>query len=353
MQQGQRALVRPVHVVDEDQQAALRRQAAQEARGIVEQTHPLLAGRQRRIRRERAQLGFDLRGELRDFGRRGAERRAQLFHALPARPLAERFDEGEIRRRGLILVAASAQQRRAVFLRMRHEILREAGLAHARLTRQQHQLPACLLGVGPVLAQLRRLAVAADQLSAHQLRKGRGIRRSDVLHQQRRKCRRKIGGDELVDGLRFGNSAQLVCAQVAQRRSRRQHLPDAVRRSRREQRLTAVARGHHALHARQCQRRVILAAARLHGAGVQPHPHAHRADVAPALLVQCALRVERGRKRVAGFLERSAEAVTLNLEHVAAMFADRVLQQRVVADQCASSSPRDGVRTGASTLRCP
>ena len=334
MQQRQRALVRPVHVVDEHQQAALRRQAAQEARGVVEQAHALLAGRQRRIGRERTQLGFDLRRELRDFRRRRAERRAQLFRALPARPLAERLDERQVRRRRLVFVAAAAQQRRAALLRMRHEILRQARLAHARLARQQHQLPARLLRIGPVLAQLRRLAAAADQLPAHQLLQA-------ARDWPRRRPPPAAAETPTADPRRRTGrwSPPPRCRAACARPGRAASFPPAapaahaVRRGRREQRLSAMARGHHALRARQRQRRVVFGAARLDRSRVQSHPHAHRADVAPALLVQRALRVQRGSERVAGILERRAEAVALNLEHVTTMRADRVLQQRVVARQ--------------------
>ncbi len=129
------------------------------------------------IGRERAELGFDLGRELGDFRRGGAERAAQLFRALPPRPLAERLDERQVGRRRLVLVASAAQQRRAALLRVGDEVLRQARLAHAGFAGQQHQLPARLLRIGPVLAQLRCLAVAPDQLPAHQLRQRRGGRR--------------------------------------------------------------------------------------------------------------------------------------------------------------------------------
>ena len=333
MQQRQRALVRPVDVVDEHHEATLGGEMLQKPRRVVEEAHPLLAGRQRGIGGERAQLGFDLGRELGDFRRRRAKGAAQLFGALPPRPLAKRLDERQVGRRRLVLIASAAQQRRAALLGMGDEILREARLAHAGFPGQQHELPARLLRLGPVLAQLRRLAGAPDQLPTHQLRERCGIPRRDIFHAQRRKGRRQVGGDELVDVFRRGNAAQLVRAQVAQRRPRRQRLPDEVRGGRRQQRLPAVAGGHHALDARQRERGIVFATARLHGAGVQPHAHAYGPDVAPALLVQRVLRGKRRAQRVAGILERRAKAVTQDLEHVAASRADRVLQQCVVAPE--------------------
>jgi hypothetical protein len=53
VEKRQRALVRPVDVVDEEQQAGLGRKRAQEARRVVEQAQTLFAGRQRRVGTQR------------------------------------------------------------------------------------------------------------------------------------------------------------------------------------------------------------------------------------------------------------------------------------------------------------
>ena len=122
-----------------------------------------------------------------------------------------------------------------------------------------------------------------------------------------------------------------MAAQVAQSRPAGQRLADAVCRGGREQRLSAMAGSHHALDPRQRQRRRIFVAVRLDCPGMQAHPHAHGADIAPAFLVQRALRAQRGSQRIAGLFERRAESVAQDLEHVAPVSAYRALQQRVMA----------------------
>ena len=118
---------------------------------MVEQAKPLFRGWQGGIGRQRSQLGGYLRRKLGDLGRRVAERCAQLRRAVPPRPLAKRFEERQVRGGGLVLVAAAAQDHCARFLRMGDQLLRQPGLAHARLARQQHQLSARLLRRVPVL----------------------------------------------------------------------------------------------------------------------------------------------------------------------------------------------------------
>ena len=92
-----------------------------------------------------------------------------------------------------------------------------------------------------------------------------------------------------------------------------------------------MTRGGDALSANDGQRRKIVAVARFRVAGVQAHAHTHRADLAPALAVERALRVEGRACGVAGIFEHRAEGITDDLEHVAAMRVDGALEQRVMA----------------------
>ena len=79
----QRALVGPVHIVDEHQETAFRRKHAKESRDVVEQAQALLVRRQRRISGERAKLGLDFRRELGDFSRGRPERGASCRPDTP------------------------------------------------------------------------------------------------------------------------------------------------------------------------------------------------------------------------------------------------------------------------------
>ena len=123
-------------------------------------------------------------------------------------------------------------------------------------------------------------------------------------------------------------------AQVAQRGPARQRRTQLLRGGRREQRLAAVTRGGDALSAHDGQRRNIVAVARFRVAGVQPHAHAHRADLAPVSLVQRALRVEAPRLAASpGFsnTEQKRRPTTWNTWPRCASIA--LLQQRVMARQ--------------------
>src|ERR1700737_5556648 len=86
-----------------------------------------------------------------------------------------------------------------------------------------------------------------------------------------------------------------------------------------------------ALSANDGQRRKIVAVARFRVACVQAHAHAHRADLAPALAVDRALRVQGRACGVAGIFEHRAERIADDLEHVAAVRVYRALEQRVMA----------------------
>src|SRR6202158_2489066 len=86
-----------------------------------------------------------------------------------------------------------------------------------------------------------------------------------------------------------------------------------------------------ALSANDGQRRKIVAVARFRVACVQAHAHAHRADLAPALAVDRALRVEGRACGVAGTFEHRAERIADDLKHMAPVRVYRALEQRVMA----------------------
>jgi len=168
-----------VQIIDEEQKSSRRGERLEEARGVVEEPQALLARRERSVGGERSELGLDFRRQLGDLGRGGAERRAQLVGAAPARPLAERFDHGQVGRRRFVFVAAAAQHSGTALLRMGDQFLRQTRLANAGLSRKQHEVTARLLRSLPLLLQLQRFRRAIDQPSAHELlqRRGRGCTR--------------------------------------------------------------------------------------------------------------------------------------------------------------------------------
>ncbi len=186
VQQRQGPLVRPMDVVDEHEQAAVRGERLQEPADVVEQSKPLFAGRQRGVGDERAELRFDFGRELGHFHRGRPQLGAQLFDTLSVHPLAQRLDERQIRRGRFVLVATAAQNRCAALAGMRDQFLREPRLAHARLAGQQDQMPARLLRLVPVLLQMCELDGASDELAAYQFVQRRAGCAPHVLDAQRR-----------------------------------------------------------------------------------------------------------------------------------------------------------------------
>jgi hypothetical protein len=80
----------------------------------------------------------------------------------------------------------------------------------------------------------------------------------------------------------------------------------------------------------------VVAVPQLHRARMQRHPHAQRRGRRPWLVVQRALRFERGGNRVGRRVECGAERIAAGLEHVAVMRVDAMAQQRVVSrERCA------------------
>ena len=150
-----------------------------------------------------------------------------------------------------------------------------------------------LLRVVPVPPQGVRLLRATDEPVAHQLLQRRSRREGDILDSQRRERGRQIGGDELEDVLRLGESAELLHAEVAQCRSLRQRVANAARGGRGKQRLSAVSRRGNPLGAREGERGDVVSAARLRRSRVQTHSHAYRSGLTPAFAMERALRIER------------------------------------------------------------
>ena len=88
VQQRQRSLVGPVHVVDEQQQARARRRATRRKRAVLSKRRRRSSlGDSGALGASAPSFGLDFRRELGDLGRGGAQRGAQLLGALAGAPI--------------------------------------------------------------------------------------------------------------------------------------------------------------------------------------------------------------------------------------------------------------------------
>ena len=129
---------------------------------------------------------------------------------------------------------------------------------------------------------------------------------------------------------RAAQALELVLAQVLERGAGRELVDDERGGGRRQQHLTAVPGGHDARRAVQGRAEVVaLPLGRL--AGVQPHPDAERAGLAPRLVREVLLGGQAGADAVDGRVEDGHEAVADRLHDLAARALDGAAQDGVVA----------------------
>ena len=198
-QEQQRRGVRPVKVIEHEDQRLRVRDLAQQRRDRVEQTEPLALG----VLDARAGGRLrSLRGELgQEPGKRRAvwpDLQAQLFERRLGDVVAQGLYERLIGDQRL-LVTAPQQDRRAVRVGGAAELRRQPRLADPRLADQHRDAPASITRVLPVGRQLLERRVAADQ------------RRRPRDHERRRQrdsaLRRRFPPD-LARGQRLGDSLQ-------------------------------------------------------------------------------------------------------------------------------------------------
>ena len=168
MQQRKRALIGPVQIVDEHQQPALRRQrrAANARRCRTAACAPRSAKAARWARARPALISISGANLAISVAVAPSAVRS-CSGALPARPVAERLDERQIGRGRLVLVAAAAQDRRAGSCACAIRSCASRVLPTPGFAREQHEVPARLLRLVPVLLELLLLAAATDELAAH------------------------------------------------------------------------------------------------------------------------------------------------------------------------------------------
>ena len=184
LQQQQRRLVRPVQVVQhqDDRSAAGRR--PQEGDHGLEQPEALGVAVEARQGGDVAELLPDLGHQGGDLGRRGPEVLADLVLGLGLDVGPEALGEGQVRRPDLPLVAPTPEDLGAPDLGLRHQLLHEGRLADARLAGDEDEAGAPRqrrFERGPQLVELRR--------AAHEASIDRGRRRGRSRHQRSRRER--------------------------------------------------------------------------------------------------------------------------------------------------------------------
>ncbi len=169
-QQGQRRRVRPVQVVEDQQQRAAGGRRPQEGRQAVEQ---LEAGHLRLDRRRAGQVRqtvADVRGQLGDVGGTRAQVVAQRRRVAGLDVGADHLDPGPEGGCALSLPAAAPQHPGATRCRLGGQLLGQPGLADSGLAGQQHH-PAVTGASGiQVGGERGQLALTTDERCRHQAR---------------------------------------------------------------------------------------------------------------------------------------------------------------------------------------
>ena len=168
MQQRQGALVGPMNIIDKQQQPMPARQALQEARHVIVQAQTLLVGRKGWVRFHPSKLGLDLGRQARQFGGQRPKLHAQGIRVLLGHPVAQRFDQRQVRCGRFVFITAALQDNAPVQARIDSQFVRQARFAHPRLAGDQYQPAAPLLGSFPGFAQLGHITMAPDQTAAGQ-----------------------------------------------------------------------------------------------------------------------------------------------------------------------------------------
>ncbi len=131
------------------------------------------------------------------------------------------------------------------------------------------------LGSIPKALEFRHLALATDQLSAHDVIEQRenffSHGRRDRCGFERREVRGQIVCNKLKEMFSLTDALQVMPTQIAQSRALWQLLEHLLCHIEREQDLSAMAARHNALHASQCEVTSIPAFMSFGKAGVQPH----------------------------------------------------------------------------------
>ncbi len=152
-------VIRPVKVLEHDQQRPARRRVAQERRDGLQQPPPVILAVDSRVGLDVGQLFADLRDDPRDIAGAGSKFRPQAVRLATQHVGTEGFDEREIGQRVRSLLVAMSDKRPAALRRdVRGELLGQGCLADAGLAHHHEQRPIaggrCIEGL-LCLSQLR------------------------------------------------------------------------------------------------------------------------------------------------------------------------------------------------------
>ena len=196
LEQEQRALIRPVEVVQDDHEGPGATRFRQEACHRVEEAEAglLLVGRAGGHLQLRQPLA-NVRHELGDLGGARAELVGQLLGSALTDTRSKHLHPRPVRRRASLLPAASPVDLRAVRTRSARQLLRKAALADPRLAADDHQPPAARERVSERSDESGELALSPHE---HPVRptasNGAGVGRSRrlVCHGLREDVERRV-----------------------------------------------------------------------------------------------------------------------------------------------------------------
>ena len=198
----------------------------------------------------------------------------------------------------------------------------EPGLAAAAGTGERDESD---VGVVQAISDGAEFRVAANERGCL----GREVVRPEVEGRQRKELSRQPRKGKLEETLRPPEVLQSMLPEVAQRRAGREPALDEAGGRLGQQDLAAVT-GRHDPRRPVHRGPKEVPAARLHLAGVDPHPHPDRAPVRPRLREQPVLSGGRGRHGADWNGEDGHESIAGRLDDLAARFGDRGPDDRLV-----------------------
>ena len=163
VEQLARGVVRPVDVLDHEQQRVIRGRNREQRDDPLEQPQLRVARvRDRRGSGTVAELGE----ELRELTARGPEPGDHLVRVRLGEVIADRLDEREIGEGELGLAAPAAEHLGSEPPRLPAELVRQPGLADARFAREHDHAAVAAARLEQGVLELRELVIAADQVRA-------------------------------------------------------------------------------------------------------------------------------------------------------------------------------------------
>ena len=163
LRQLQRRFVRPLQIVEEDDERRRLARAGEELPEIREQVPLLQVRRQVQRRRHVGEEPMELGHQPRELRCARTNCLAEDRRRHQSRCFLEHLDEGDQRWRALVLVTPSGQRLAPEAPRGSQRFFREPGLPDPRVAEEQNEAAAAGPRLLDALQQLRTLGVASDQ----------------------------------------------------------------------------------------------------------------------------------------------------------------------------------------------